>query len=127
MPKIGSAAASTGQQKRSDPAPRQHSSARFTNHRPKIKRIERRSSASPTQTSHQPTTTSSSTSITFSLGEPSPIRTRQKRPSSTSSNPEQPIIMPTELIDSCYVGKSALIRMAPIPIKLNKYSLRYYS
>ena len=39
--------AGTGQQKRSDPAPRQRPSARFTNHRPKIKRIERRSSASP--------------------------------------------------------------------------------
>ena len=35
--------------------------------------------------------------------------------------------MLTELIDLCYVDKSALIRMALISIKLNKYSLRYYS
>ena len=51
----------------------------------------------------------------------------QKRPSSTSSNPELPIFMPSELIDLCYVGKSAPIRMTIISIKLNKYSLRYYS
>ena len=34
--------------------------------------------------------------------------------------------MSTELIDLCYVGKSALIRMAFISIELIKYSLRYY-
>ena len=54
-------------------------------------------------------------------------RIRQKRPSSTSSNPEPPIFMSTELIDLCFVGKSALIQIALISIKLNKYSLRYYS
>ena len=52
------------------------------------------------QTSRQSTTIFSSTSMTFSPVEPSPIRTR---PSSTSSNPEHPIVMPTELIDLCYV------------------------
>ena len=31
------------------------------------------------------------------------------------------------VFDSCYVGNSALIRMALNSIKLNKYSLRYYS
>ena len=46
--------------------------------------------------------------------------------SSTSSNPEYSIVMPTELIDFCYVGKNALIRMALISIKLNKYLLIYY-
>ena len=35
--------------------------------------------------------------------------------------------MPTELIDSSYIGKSALIQMAIISITLNKYSLRYNS
>ena len=49
---------------------------------------------------------------------------RQKRP---SSNPGHPIFTPTELFDLCYVGKSALIRMVLISIKLNKYSLKYYS
>ena len=61
------------------------------------------------QTSLQPTTIFSSTTISFSPIEPPPIRTRQKQPSPTSSNSEQPIFMPTELIDLCYVGKSALI------------------
>ena len=125
VPKIASAAASTGQQKRSDPAPQQRPSARLTNYLPKIKRIERWSSVSPT-ISRQPTTIFLNT-ITFSPVKPSPIRTRQKRPSSTSSNSEHPILMPTELIDLYYVDKSALIRMSFISIKLNKYSLRYYS
>ena len=35
--------------------------------------------------------------------------------------------MPTELIDLCYVDKTALIRMTLISIKLIKFSLRYYS
>ena len=35
--------------------------------------------------------------------------------------------MPTDLIDLCDVGKGAPIQMTRISIKLNKYSLRYYS
>ena len=35
--------------------------------------------------------------------------------------------MPTEVIDLCYVNRSAQVRMALISIELNKYSLRYYS
>ena len=120
---------STEQHKRSDPVPRQRLSARFTNYLPKIKRIERRSSTSPTILSSPlanrlSTTVFSSTLITFSPVEPSPIRTRRKRPSSTSSNPGHPIFMPTELIDLYYVGKSV---MAVISIILSKYSLRYYN
>ena len=100
--------------------------ARFTNHRSKVKQIECRSSTSLTILS-RPLANRLPSSITFSPVEPSSITTRQKCPSSTSSNPEDPIFMPMELIDLYYVGKSALIRMAPISIKLNKYSLRYDS
>ena len=34
---------------------------------------------------------------------------------------------PNFYADLCYVGKSALIRMGLISIKMNKYSMRYYS
>ena len=78
-----SGAADTGQQKRSDPAPRQRPPARFTNHKitkTKIKRIERRSSVSPTKLSRPLANRLpifSSTSITFLPIEPWSIRTRQ--------------------------------------------------
>ena len=122
--------AGTGQQKRSDFL---HDNARPHVSQITVRKLNKLSVEvlphtpySP-HTSRQPTTIFSSTSITFSPVEPLPIRTRQKRPSSTLSNPEHPIFMQTELIDLCYVGTSALIQMALISIKLNKYSLRYYS
>ena len=131
IPKISPTAASTGQQKRSNPASQQRPSACFTNHHPKIKQIERRSSASPTITPSpdlSPTDCHLSKHFdNFLTGRTFANQDQAKTASSTFSNPEHSIILPTKLIDLCYAGESALIQMALISIKLNEYSLRYYS